>query len=750
MILKSLHIISFGGLTNREIELSDGVNVICGENESGKSSAAMFIKFIFYGLSSKPNKSAGASERQRYVNRDTSQAAGYIIAESSDGTIWRIERLLIVSDSSPVRERVRIINKNTGEIVTGQNPGEYFFSVPEDVFVGTCFVSQTADIKPNISGLNRAGTGGAVENLLTSADENVDIKHAIEIIDSTRRAICHKNGTGGTLTSLRKTKETLSAEKNAASQKAAEIISISTSLDDIKKRISELEETGERTNGILSALEKINLKKKIDSSSQTREKLDKLTAALSSLDASPFGIGFEEALLESERDIRAYDEECAAFDDLLYSDSGEDKPVPEETEILDKAYQLDSSARIRLSAAFALMITGILGLAASFVLYFFNTEMYLLPLIMTIILVVVGVVLIIMHAKVKSELSSLLDEWDAESISDLELTLDENLGAIDRNRMSAEEKERLASSLDAAKLRFDAASDRIKSLAAQSGITESNDIYETISALHKVSEGVNEKRRQISSKIENLKGRLSALDEQLDGVNLSAADLDAYTESESEYGKIALSLDAEGVKNLLREKEFTDSALKSAVKRKSALEEKLVEIGKLTHTPDEYSTMIASLDERIDELTLRCDACELALEALSKAGESMRSGVIPKIAAKASSIIEAGTPHDRITLDSAFNCSLGSGDDIIPPSLLSRGTADLTYIALRIALADEVFRGETPAMIFDESFAHVDMNRLEKTMRMLDETENGQYIIFTCRNDEADCASSLGIGVTEL
>ena len=160
--------------------------------------------------------------------------------------------------------------------------------------------------------------------------------------------------------------------------------------------------------------------------------------------------------------------------------------------------------------------------------------------------------------------------------------------------------------------------------------------------------------------------------------------------------------------------------------------------------------MIASLDERIDELTLRCDACELALEALSKAGESMRSGVIPKIAAKASSIIEAGTPHDRITLDSAFNCSLGSGDDIIPPSLLSRGTADLTYIALRIALADEVFRGETPAMIFDESFAHVDMNRLEKTMRMLDETENGQYIIFTCRNDEADCASSLGIGVTEL
>ena len=39
MIIKSLHIISFGGLKNRDIDLSRGVNVIDGANESGKSSA---------------------------------------------------------------------------------------------------------------------------------------------------------------------------------------------------------------------------------------------------------------------------------------------------------------------------------------------------------------------------------------------------------------------------------------------------------------------------------------------------------------------------------------------------------------------------------------------------------------------------------------------------------------------------------------------------------------------------------------
>lgn len=156
MTVKSLHIISFGGLKNRDIELSAGVNVLGGDNESGKTSAAMFIKFIFYGLSSKSTKSGGASERLRFVNRETMQASGFIIAQTDSGTPYRLERTLILSDNSPARERVRIINLTTGETVSGQNPGDYFFGVPEEIFVSTCFVSQSAAIKPDIAKLDSA------------------------------------------------------------------------------------------------------------------------------------------------------------------------------------------------------------------------------------------------------------------------------------------------------------------------------------------------------------------------------------------------------------------------------------------------------------------------------------------------------------------------------------------------------------------------------------------------------------------
>ena len=40
----------FGNVTNKEIELEDGINVVYGKNESGKSTLASFIKCIFYGI----------------------------------------------------------------------------------------------------------------------------------------------------------------------------------------------------------------------------------------------------------------------------------------------------------------------------------------------------------------------------------------------------------------------------------------------------------------------------------------------------------------------------------------------------------------------------------------------------------------------------------------------------------------------------------------------------------------------------
>lgn len=55
MQIKKLQINNFGKLNNKNIELNNGINVIFGENESGKSTLLKFITSMFYGASKNKN-----------------------------------------------------------------------------------------------------------------------------------------------------------------------------------------------------------------------------------------------------------------------------------------------------------------------------------------------------------------------------------------------------------------------------------------------------------------------------------------------------------------------------------------------------------------------------------------------------------------------------------------------------------------------------------------------------------------------
>jgi len=256
-------------------------------------------------------------------------------------------------------------------------------------------------------------------------------------------------------------------------------------------------------------------------------------------------------------------------------------------------------------------------------------------------------------------------------------------------------------------------------------------------------------RSQLVSRLDNLNGKLELLNEQLDDIDEAAAEEEAALILETPDGKKAALLDQASVKTVSKEREFTENALKAAIKRQSDLEEKLAQLGKLNRDPAESASILNALDQRIEELTLRHDACEMAREALLAAGENLRSGIIPKIAEKASVFVEKSTcgEHDRITLDNSFNPGVANGSDILPSEILSRGTADLSYIALRLSLFGEIFSEEKPTVILDESFAHIDRDRIRGILSSLDD---GQYIVFTCRSDEADVAAEIGHNVIKM
>ena len=750
MQLKSLHIVSFGGLRNRDIELCEGVNVIEGMNEAGKTSAAMFIKFIFYGLSSKATKNEGASERTRFINRETSQASGYIMAEASDGTLYRLERAIIVSDGAAPREKIRIINQTTGETISGQNPGEYFFGVPENVFVGTAFVSQNRPVKPDIAG--EGMSKGSVENLLTSADENVDIKRAVKKLDNVRRELCHKKGAGGEISELKEKRASLTAEKNSIAGKAAEILSVTASVTDIKSRIAELEETQDQHTKIFDSLEKIETKRKFDALDGTGRSIADINNSVMLIDKSPVGGTFESDLLTAERDVRAHDEAEAAAQEKLadYPEDNGDIDIPDGNAAVAQLRKSEKSAHMLFIAGLVLLLGGIAAVVTAVVFYLFELGKFMVPLGIAGMLALTGIAMFIFRAGSIRTIDDLLDEWGSDSTVDFESAVAEKIDSLEETQALIEEKRALVDSLEKSAERRAFAEEKLEDLAKSVNLGAAADIYALIKALHGVADSAKAERNALLEKSAKLKGRLEVLSEQLEGVDRAAAVADADAALATEYGRVAARLTPEDVKTLTKEKEFTDTALKSAIRRKESLDERLAELGKLNRTPDEIETMINTLDERIEELSLRRDACELAQDALLHAGEAMRSGVIPRISENASRIISDCTEkYSRLTVDNAFSCGLGEGDDLKTSEFFSRGTGDLAYIALRIALADEVFRAEMPTLIFDESFAHVDSGRIRNMLRLLSAGE-GQHLVFTCRTEEAEAARALNCGVIKL
>ena len=50
MIIRELYVKNFGKMNERSLSLKDGVNLITGGNESGKTTLHAFLHAMFYGL----------------------------------------------------------------------------------------------------------------------------------------------------------------------------------------------------------------------------------------------------------------------------------------------------------------------------------------------------------------------------------------------------------------------------------------------------------------------------------------------------------------------------------------------------------------------------------------------------------------------------------------------------------------------------------------------------------------------------
>lgn len=166
---------------------------------------------------------------------------------------------------------------------------------------------------------------------------------------------------------------------------------------------------------------------------------------------------------------------------------------------------------------------------------------------------------------------------------------------------------------------------------------------------------------------------------------------------------------------------------------------------------------IARKQEQLHRLQGEYDSLALALDVLRSANTTLQNRFSPELGRRAAEIFAdmTGSPWSHILLDREFRLSAEAGSDPTRRSvqLLSSGTADQLYLAVRLAICEMVLPAEQNApLILDDALLTFDDERLHKTLDYLVRLgEQRQILLFSCQSREADyLAGRSGVHILNL
>lgn len=180
MKINKLQINAFGNLENKEIELSENINVIYGKNEAGKSTLLKFIVDSLYGIS-KNKRGKEFSDYDRYKPWKTEEFSGKISYTLDNGKKYEVFRDFNKKNPKIYDEELNDISK---EFTIDKTYGNQFFfeqtKIDEDTFLST-LASMQQEVR-----LGKQEQNTLVQklaNLAGTGDDNVSYKKAIEKIN---------------------------------------------------------------------------------------------------------------------------------------------------------------------------------------------------------------------------------------------------------------------------------------------------------------------------------------------------------------------------------------------------------------------------------------------------------------------------------------------------------------------------------------------------------------------------------------
>ncbi len=180
MKINNLKINGYGKIKNKELNLNNGINIIHGKNEAGKSTTLSFINNMFYGILKTKNGKA-ISDFDKYKPWKTEEFSGKINYTLDNGQSYEVYREF--KKKNPI-----IYDKNLNDIsnqyIIDKSNGINFLNeqigIDRDIFENTVITYQDG-IKLSKSSQNTIIQ--KISNLVSSGDENISFKKTLDKIN---------------------------------------------------------------------------------------------------------------------------------------------------------------------------------------------------------------------------------------------------------------------------------------------------------------------------------------------------------------------------------------------------------------------------------------------------------------------------------------------------------------------------------------------------------------------------------------
>jgi len=697
--IKNIKVNAYGNIENKDINLEEGINIIHGANESGKSTLLNYIISIFYGISR--NKDGKAlSDYEKYKPWNSNEFSGRISYKLENGEKYEIFRDFNKKNPKIYNDKLEDISDR---FETDKKDGSKFFieqmGIDKQMYLSTV-VSTQEEVR--LDEKNQNMLIQKIANLAGTGEDNVSYKKAlIKLQEKIRDEI-------GT---------------NKTSQKPIniiekEIVEINNKIVETEKYRNRKYEIDAEKEQILSELKELEQQKQILQELQNSMKSEEETknrleireknrkdniAKINELTNQKNTINAESERVQSAKNhlqdiIKGHKENIEKLNSEI------EKIANEKEETQEKEKPSISFIVITVVLAIALIcsiiliknyiVSGILGVAliANIVFYVINKNKQKVN-----------------KAKLREKINQ-EKQYKREKLENQKQQIIANVNATEKELEKQEEEEKQVNS-------------ELSMLKGQIILLEKNNekITEEIEQDNKeIKEESNKNKQQIIEKykdknindllyINDYQNYISKIEETINNNRIRIKGL------EIEYNTIVPQLDEMVV---LEEKREADK-------------------------------------EKLAELREKESIINIAIENLRDAYEEMKTTITPKFTKNLSESIQkiSSNKYNKVTINDENGMIIENNrGEYVEAIKLSTGTIDQLYLALRLSMIDELSKENLP-IILDESFAYSDNNRLKNILQYLtSDLNNHQTIIFTCTDREQKMLEEMNIpyNVVEL